>query len=156
MSIIVQCKNNHQKWVQFSGKVFLVITSKMCDSLKTYSPTHTCYIMKLFAWGYHLIYMFYLITSPLFPMWIHHKQITGHMFLLVLSAQSVHIHKAVPMRGRKIKTLEMNESPRAKERCSSLEFNIVMESEHTRSDLSVPPQGHNFQFRESPKGEFQN
>lgn len=50
----------------------------------------------------------------------------------------------------------MNESPRAKGRWSSLEFNIVMESEHTVSDLSVQPQGHNFQFRESPKGEFQN
>lgn len=45
----------------------------------------------------------------------------------------------------------MNESPRANERYSSLEFNVVMESEHTRSDLSGQPQGHNFKFTESPE-----
>lgn len=57
---------------------------------------------------------------------------------------------------RKTKTLETNESPGANARCSSLEFNTVMESKHTRRDLSVQPQGHSFQFRESPKRGFQN
>ena len=32
---------------------------------------------------------------------------------------------------RETKTLETNKSPRAKQRCSSLEFSIVMEPEHT-------------------------
>lgn len=52
------------------------------------------------------------------------------------------------------KAPEMNESSIAKGRCSSLEFDIVIESQPTRNDLSVQPQGQNFQFRESPKRGF--
>lgn len=32
----------------------------------------------------------------------------------------------------------------------------VVESEHKRNDLAAQPQGHNFQFRESPKRRLQN
>lgn len=115
--------------------------------------SHTVHFMRHPDWDHSLIRTFHLACLAFFYM-KHCVHIISHMFLLRFSAQRVHTHEMTPVRNREAKPLEMNESPRAKGRCCSLEFDIVTESEPTRSDLSAQPQGQNFQFRESPKRGF--
>lgn len=152
----MQCQINHLKLVQFSGKDTFSnnFQDMWFNKIKKKFSGSYMVIMKLFAWGYCLIYIFYLISPTLLPIWIHHSILLTICFYLYLVSRMWTNTECFPR--WKTKTLETNESPGAKARCSFLEFNTVMESKHMRRDLSEQPQGHNFQFRESPKRGFQN
>lgn len=136
------------------AKILLVIISKMCDSFKkffssSYILYHEVICLRL------LLDLFVLSNLSQLSLWIYHKHIVDHMFLVVFGARNVHKHEMFPTRERKQTPLRWMNFP--EQRKDALLWNsTVTESEHTRSDLSVQPQGHNFQFRKSPKRGFQN